>query len=63
MNTDKAWIYYNSPRICPQALSYFLIYNYDDTQNTHYVFDSLKRIERMITHVFLFHVLSQGLFN
>lgn len=19
MNTDKAWIYYNSPRICPQA--------------------------------------------
>lgn len=38
------------------------IFNYD-TQNTHYVFDSLKRIGRMIAHVFLFHVLSQGLFN
>ena len=22
MNTDKAWIYYNSPRICPQPQPY-----------------------------------------
>lgn len=24
MNTDKAWIYYNSPRICPQAQPFLL---------------------------------------
>ncbi len=29
MNTDKAWIYYNSPRICPQApLGYTMKSNY-----------------------------------